>query len=367
MVRSLERADRTMGIWQTFNNFKRSTQFFLVGSLVLGSVLLLGFSLTDAGINVTLGSWDPKPNWLKQFNAEWFHSHAYIPNILAAVTGFFIGVPIALVVLATFVGQREDAEALKRVNAASLQAWNRFRDSVFELCKDERLNGLEINAKLVSDIHMDVFAEYTGYRERGTRRVPYRTGQVAGARKRGTTVKETEDFQRYLAANEEELMAQINEVFNRIGNDHSFQVQWAGVRTNWTTVDQYVRLQRFEHRLPWFRAELDAELSHRLSDTANPLTAFFDVHHVRKRNSNDSMLAARATMSFDAVLPKERLDSRLLTDDPADIDLFGHRPVDNYYATALLGRSSLISLRDAVRRVDSEGWPAKFSDPQAND
>jgi hypothetical protein len=81
-----------MGVRQTFNNFQPSIRRLLIVSFVVGLLLLIGFSLTDVGVNVTLGSWDPKPNWLKQFNAEWFHSHAYIPNILAAITGFFIGV-----------------------------------------------------------------------------------------------------------------------------------------------------------------------------------------------------------------------------------------------------------------------------------
>src|SRR6185437_6439182 len=113
----------------------------------------------------------------------------------------------------------------------------------------------------------DVFAEYNAYRELGRQYVPYATGSVAGARQRGTTADETNKFQRYLAANQEELMSQINEVFNRVGNDHSFQVQWAGVRTNWTTLDQYVRLQRFERNLGWFNSDIDSDLSNRLSDT----------------------------------------------------------------------------------------------------
>ncbi|MGO9383971.1 MAG: hypothetical protein ACLP4W_18255 [Mycobacterium sp.] len=355
-----------MGVRDTFNNFQPFTRRLLIASFVVGLLLLIGFSLTDMGVNVTLGSWDPKPNWLKQFNAEWFHSHAYIPNILAAITGFFIGVPIALVILATFVGQREDAEALKRVNATSLQAWNRFKDSVFDLCSDERLDGLSVSADLVQRIHNDIYEEYVAYRTRGLRREPYKSGSVVGVRQRGTTTEETDEFQRYLAANVEEFMAQINEVFNRVGSDHSFQVQWAGVRTNWTTVDQYVRLQRFERNLQWFNTDVDAELSHRLSDTVNPLTEFFDVHHVKTRNSLDSMLAARAAVLYDAQLPKEELDTKLLA-GPSSGNFFGHQPVTNYYGTALKVRGDLEALRDAVLRVDGEGWPAKFSGPQTGD
>jgi hypothetical protein len=354
-----------MGIRDTFNDFKPLTRFLLLLSFVGGLLLLIGFTLTDAGVDLTLWGWDPKPRWLKRYNADWLHSHAYIPNILAAVTGFLIGAPVALLVLAAFTVQREETQALKRVNSISLQAWNRFRDSVFELCSDERLEGLRVNADLVQRIHNDIYEEYRAYRERGMQTVPYQSGPIRGARQRGMNSEETDDFQRYLAANEEEFMAQINEVFNRVGNDHSFQVQWAGVRTNWTTVDQYVRLQRIERNLRWFNAAVDAELSHRLSDTVNPLTEFFDVHHVRKRHSNDSMLAARAVVLHDAQLPKEELDSKLLSGQSSG-SLFGHQPVTNYYATALKVRGELEALKGAVLRVDREGWPAKFTAPETS-
>jgi hypothetical protein len=100
-----------MGLKGTFKDFKTSTQVVLVVSFVLGVVLLVCFSLTDVGVNVTFGSVDPKPDWLRRYNAEWFHGHAYIPNILAAMTGFLIGAPVAAVVLATFTSEREDKAA----------------------------------------------------------------------------------------------------------------------------------------------------------------------------------------------------------------------------------------------------------------
>jgi len=128
-----------MGFWETFTDFKRSTRIWLIVSLVLGLLLLTGFTLTDLGVNVTLGTWDPKPQWLKQFNAEWFHSHAYIPNIYAAITGFLIGVRIALVVLATFTGEREDKAALDRVDKTTQLAWQKFRDTALAFATDERI------------------------------------------------------------------------------------------------------------------------------------------------------------------------------------------------------------------------------------
>jgi hypothetical protein len=60
-----------VGFRETFNNFQTFTRRLCHRTLVVGLLFLIGFSLTDLGVNLTLGSWDPKPNSLKQFNAEW--------------------------------------------------------------------------------------------------------------------------------------------------------------------------------------------------------------------------------------------------------------------------------------------------------
>ena len=57
----------SVGFRSTFRDFKRSTKIVLVLSFLLGMVLLIAFWLNDAGVNVTLGSFDPKPAWLKRY------------------------------------------------------------------------------------------------------------------------------------------------------------------------------------------------------------------------------------------------------------------------------------------------------------
>lgn len=51
-----------MGVRETFSDFRRSTQALLIASVVMGVLLLIGFSLTDLGVNLTLWGWDPKPH-----------------------------------------------------------------------------------------------------------------------------------------------------------------------------------------------------------------------------------------------------------------------------------------------------------------
>ncbi|WP_142280160.1 hypothetical protein [Mycobacterium paraense] len=296
------------------------------------------------------------------YKSDWLQGLSYLPNVWAGFTGSFIGVPLALVILDTFTGQREETEALKRVNTLSSQAWKRFRESVAELCSDERINGLKNNAKFVLQLHNDILQEYAAYRERASQLEAYRMEGIVGIGSRGATEEETEAFQRYLKVNHEELQAQIYEVFNRVGNHHSFQVLWSGVRTNWTTLDQYVRLQRLERGLQWFSPVMDADLSNRLSNIANPLVEFFDVHHVKNKHSTDSMLSALATIDHHAKMDKEQLDEIVLAEkSPGNV--FGHQPVNGYIHAAIIGRDFLESLRDLVRRIDETGWPESESKP----
>jgi hypothetical protein len=46
----------SVGFRSTFSDFKRSTKIVLILSFLLGLISLIAFSLTDAGVNVTLGS-----------------------------------------------------------------------------------------------------------------------------------------------------------------------------------------------------------------------------------------------------------------------------------------------------------------------
>jgi hypothetical protein len=149
----------------TFNGFKRSTKIVLVMSFVLGVVLLVSFSLTDAGVNVTLGSFGPKPAWLKRYNAEWFQSHAYIPNVLAGFTGFLIGAPVPVVVLDTFTVEREDRAAINKVNQISALAWDQFKHAIHEFCSTERIFALTDQTGLVQKIQNEALQVFQDYKK----------------------------------------------------------------------------------------------------------------------------------------------------------------------------------------------------------
>src|SRR5689334_8245658 len=126
---------------ETLSNYSMSVRRFFGAMIVIGTISLAAGMIVDF------------------FESDWLKDLAYLPNVWACFTGSFIGVPLALVILDTFTGQREEAEALKRVNTLSQQAWKRFRDSMLDLCSDERINGLKINANFVQKLHNDIYAE----------------------------------------------------------------------------------------------------------------------------------------------------------------------------------------------------------------
>jgi hypothetical protein len=84
----------------TYLGFGVTTRTIFAVMFVVGVVLCVSLWLTDLGIGFT------RPHWVTRYNAEWLHSHAYIPNILASLTGFLVGVPVALVALETVIAKR---------------------------------------------------------------------------------------------------------------------------------------------------------------------------------------------------------------------------------------------------------------------
>jgi hypothetical protein len=108
------------GVIETFGDFRRSTKILIWVTLALGVALFAVCLTADLS------------------GAGWLKSYAYIPNVLAGLTGFLIGVPFAAVILATFTTQREDQAALEKVNRLSDIAWQQFRDAVYEYCGESR-------------------------------------------------------------------------------------------------------------------------------------------------------------------------------------------------------------------------------------
>ncbi len=333
-----------MGFWETFKDFKPSTRVVLIASFVLGVALLIGFSLTDAGVNVTLGNFDPKPYWLRRYNADWFHGHAYIPNILAGLTGFLIGAPVATVILATFTIQREDRAALEKVNGLTDLAWKQYRDAVHEYCSEDQIETLQKRAKKVQKIHDEIFKAMQSYRTKPAR-----------------TAGDYQKVKEYLLSQVDRWADALTDLSHRVGLETILRLRWYAIRTDWNTLDQYVRLQRLDRELSWFDRTVDSYLQLRMSSEEHPFTEFMQIHEGPHRG----LMGSSMNSAIDDLQGAEKLNN-----EEFDV-LYVHKHEERFPHIVVLDYSesleklvrSLRGLREAVEKVESAKWPESSREP----
>lgn len=329
-----------MGFGKTFSGFQLSTRIVLIASFVCGLLSLVGLSLTDLGVNLTLGSWDPKPDWLTQFNAEWLHGHSYIPNILAAITGFLIGVPIALVVLATFTAERDDKAAADRVNAISQIAWNQFRDAITTLCSPQRIDALREGADRIQRVHDETWQGLNIDFERLS----------------------AEEFQQVVAFAQQQSETwedAIESLRADVGAMSDLTLQWFAAVRDWNTLDQYVRLQRLERGLPWFHRELDALLQERMIADKHPMRRVFEAHdanYAPAPGQPDNMASALSVVAVLGRLGRSQKDFNRIARE--HLDRFPTSRVGTYHYTLMDVAHHMGMLYAFVQQIDRSGWPA---------
>ena len=335
----------SVGYWSTFRDFKGSTQVTLVASLLTGVILLVGFWLTDLGVDLTLWGWDPKPEGLRHYNAEWFHSHAYIPNIYAALTGFLIGVPVAAVVLATFTIQREDQAALQKVNRLTDVAWQQFRDAVYDYCGEEQIEKFETTVRAMLAIHDETREHIEQYSHHAARTPQDYANQVA-----------------YISAQIPRWSHALAELSQRVGLETTLRLRWYAIRDDWTTLHQYVRLQRLDRRLRWLDRNVNSYLQLRMSSEEHPFAKFMPIHEgpYRRNIASDSMRSA-----------VENLESLVELDNSGFDVLVVHKVEDTTHVSCArlqgrsgVGRRVLRGLRSAVEQVEAENWPDSARTPE---
>ncbi|OCB25686.1 hypothetical protein A5674_20775 [Mycobacterium malmoense] len=334
-----------MGISATFNDFRLPTRILLIASFVAGLLLLTCFTLTDVGIDLTLWGWDPKPEWLKRYNADWFHSHAYIPNIFAAVTGFLIGAPVALVVLAAFTVQREEKALLDRVNRLSQLAWYSFLEAVTSFATDERLIAVQNDAKDVEKLYdwsYEILADYIA-----------EVRQPEGGK---VNVNDKLDAIGKLAP---QFRNASRDLLAKVKDSGTVELEWSKVVGTWDTLNQYVRLQRLEQGLKWFDAESDARLRMWMARSKNPLQEFTDIHgylHDAEGLQLTMQDAAEEAYIY-AGLPDSEFRGLL----SMGMVRFGTKRVSNYSRAYKEATNFLISLQGAVSMVEAANWPESAS------
>lgn len=353
-----------MGIRQTFSDFHPWTRRLLAGSFILGWALTIGFALTDVGYDLKFWGWDPKPEWLRHFNSEWLHEQAYIPNVLAAMTGFLIGVPVALVVLAAFTGEREERAQKVRVDRQSAVAWVQFRNAAVRFANIDRIKALNGDARIVQSLHDGAITLLQDYRE-SMPDLPERLLEAVESResRRGSY----EVAVGALVSHTHEWLQALEIVDAAVGSRRQVQVEWSILRTHWATLDQYIRLQRLGIGQPLFRdEEHTAYLRDFLDSNLNPLSIFLDAHEDadffndqegKVERSPYNMAAACHAFWEYAELPLWEFEFRCGRTQGVDIT-FPHVPVKDYLAKAHTAERALSELRQRIQLLESHDWPA---------
>lgn len=301
---------------------------------VAGIVLCASLWLTDVGIGFS------EPHVITQYNGEWLRGHAYIPNILAGITGFLVGVPVALVVLQTVIGRREDNIELAKAKRVSAAAWGEFRSAALEYASSTRRNAL------LNDALTDV---YPLYEEIFNRLKAYRGEKPF--------VPPTQDqydvLIAYLKDRESKFKTEIDSVTTKVGNIDNLLKLWSRVLSTWSVVNVYVRSRRLEFGLPWFSDDENSSLVSTLSTSESPLSAFSHVHNGFGHKPPASMDMAHTWLRSYLAWDKDKLDRTLQSDDQA----FGHAGVTGYQEHARLAGLFLTGLQSVIKQIDDEGWP----------
>jgi hypothetical protein len=169
----------------------------------------------------------------------------------------------------------------------------------------------------------------------------------------------------------------MSDALETLGAQYQLQIRWSIIRTNWNTLNQYVRLQRLERSLPWFKDELDAQFMDRLSDRQHPLTTFMRLHTLETDASTASMSAALAMIKRDIDRPVDELRAKLMAGYTAYgssqivggqyMSEFGFGKVAGHQEASHDAQEALIALRRVVDDVEKDRWPGNFTRPVVPD
>jgi hypothetical protein len=301
---------------------------------IAGVVLCVSLWLTDVGIGFS------QPYIITRYNGEWLRGHAYIPNILAGITGFLVGVPVALVVLQTVIGRREDNVELAKAKRVSAAAWGEFRSAALEYASSERRNALLNDALTdVYPLYEEIFNRLRAYRGEKPFVPP--------------TQEQYDELVAYLKTKEVKFKAQIDSVTKIVGNIDELLKLWSRVLSTWSVVNVYVRSRRLEFGLPWFSDDSNALLVSALSTPESPLSDFIHVHNGFGTKPPASMDMAHNWVRSYVLWDKDKLDRVLQSDDGA----FGVEGVSDYQQCARQAGLFLNGLQSTIKQIDEQGWP----------
>lgn len=340
---------------KTWRDFAPQTKNLLRGLFALG-VVAFGVGLTLDFLRSPL---------LKEFS--------YWPSIFVTITGFLVGVPVALVGLSTITGEREEKAADDRVDALSKLAWDNFSVSVTEFCNNARYRALTSDLHVMREAQISAYEAISNYIHllRAKELDRKFTDTLRFERHTKESLK-FEEFKRYgtelkrpkraadelyaeMSAAHGPFVAAVRAVSNALGSDQSLEIEWSIVRGNWDTLRDYVRIQRLERGMGWFNPRVDAALRNYMSRQGNPIADLSrTLETTIKRDDPASSGTAVDTLNFYMSMTRDELD-RVILINP---NFFGHRMVDSeQFAAAEKALTFVSDLLRLVGAVNDAKWP----------
>ncbi|SDE22799.1 hypothetical protein SAMN04488581_3618 [Mycolicibacterium neoaurum] len=349
---------KRLSLVHTASSFSLSTRILLSGMFVFGVCLLIVLTCIDLNVDVRVFGYDLKrPDFLQGFDANWMQSHAYLPNIFAGITGFFIGVPFALVVLATFTVEREQNSARRTVERLSENAWRVFSDAVMDLCSDARIDAVTTNSKALHDAQMKTFKAMNYFVCTVRQNWDYRAYMLGDS---GSDVI-SRDPSVHLASVRESLpnfKNSLDTVIEGLGSADEIETLWSTVKGSWNVLDQYVRIQMLESSIEWFDPTDDALFRRDMRIEGNPIHDIVD-----KIGEFDIWTDTSSNVRGDYAYT----ENITMVDDDVKIEfVMNNTESFGYSANYLLGdaesaASFLQGLRSRVEGIRDKGWPGAVS------
>ena len=319
-----EKVRRTVlgvNLWDTFEGFSRAARWALVASFYLGLALL--------GVGIGLDITDP----------PWWTSFPYVQNFVAALTGFLIGVPVALILLTTLENGRIENTELKKLESLSDTAWENFSKNVLAYCEDTRISAYEYAAndeltQTVETIKAGI-SEYHG--------TPGYFGPERTDAEYASFVPKLADW----ASQMEILLTPLD----AIPPGAQLAVEWVSVERSWAVLDAYVKVRRFELGLNWLSPDLDTKIQQKLVHESNPCHTF-TLYYDPKANFS-TIRSIPAYLRYLALMSREEMHRKLHYETPFNSATLYY---SEYGTTA--AANFLHQLKQYVTAAEqSGGWP----------
>lgn len=271
----------------------------------------------------------------------WWHDLSFVPNAITSLAGFFVGVPVALVLLSTITQEREDKSERDKLEQLSSTAWEQFAQRVTAFCAPDRIRVLHLAAKRLAPVWADSSTQIRRF-------AGWDRGEAPA------------DQEEYRALNSrfrpwaDEIDGLLRHIDNVLPAGSDLQVEWVGVQRSWAVLDTYVKLQRFERGLGWIEDPIDSRLQHKMIRENNPIGFFSESHDLRNTTYDPAMqdipqyLRHCADLGFDDLAR----EACIRTTPPNSL------PPDRYAANASAAAEFLELLRrDVVQAGEVGGWP----------